>query len=539
MTIATAVGLVAVTASSPAFATSQADIVNLANANLGGMACATNSLGGGGFYSSCTGNAGQPEYWCADFAKWVWANAGVADLGGLTPAARSFYTYGVARGILTGTPALGDAVVFSNNQGDTSSGGGGIHHVAIVTAVNANGTIETVSGDWGGESGSEAHFAGTSHVIHNTPAYGSGVGTYSSVMRMWIEGYIPAPGVTGLSDAGHHLVVGSSADGRMEVFAGTGSGVWHAYQTAADGPWSDWENIGGPANAALAIAAVPDGRLELFALNSQAFWHTYQTAPSGSWASWESNFGGGGYDVAVGRNKSGRLEVVASNGGGVYHKYQNTDLSWSGWGSLTGPNGGGANGNAHLAAASSADGRIEIFAMNDQSFFHTYQTAADGGWANWESDFGGGGSYLAVGTNKSGRLEVAASNGGGIYHKYQNTDLSWSGWGSLVGPDGVGGNGNAKLATERSPDGRIELFAVNSQVFDHIYQTATDGNWSNWETNFGGGGSDVAVGHNKTGRLEVVASNGGGIYHKYQNTDLTWSSWSSLVGPNGTGAPGI
>ncbi|WP_163506038.1 peptidase M23 [Fodinicola acaciae] len=343
----------------------------------------------------------------------------------------------------------------------------------------------------------------------------------------------------GQVSTGHHLVVGSSADGRMEVFAGTGSGVWHAYQTAADGPWSDWENIGGPANAALAIAAVPDGRLELFALNSQAFWHTYQTAPSGSWASWESNFGGGGYDVAVGRNKSGRLEVVASNGGGVYHKYQNTDLSWSGWGSLTGPNGGGANGNAHLAAASSADGRIEIFAMNDQSFFHTYQTAADGGWANWESDFGGGGSYLAVGTNKSGRLEVAASNGGGIYHKYQNTDLSWSGWGSLVGPDGVGGNGNAKLATERSPDGRIELFAVNSQVFDHIYQTATDGNWSNWETNFGGGGSDVAVGHNKTGRLEVVASNGGGIYHKYQNTDLTWSSWSSLVGPNGTGAPGI
>jgi hypothetical protein len=336
----------------------------------------------------------------------------------------------------------------------------------------------------------------------------------------------------------HRIAIGSSADGRMEVFASASSGVWHTYQTAADGGWANWENLGGPANAALAIATVPDGRLELFAMNSQTFWHTYQTAPAGHWAAWETNFGGGGYDLAVGTNKSGRLEVVASNPGGIYHKYQNSDLSWAGWSALTGPNGVGGNGNARLAAARSTDGRIEFFALNDQAFYHIYQTAADGGWANWETTFGGGGSYLAVGTNTSGRLEVAASNGGGIYHRYQNTDLSWAGWSVLTGPNGVGGNANAKLAAEHSADGRIEFFAVNDQVFDHIYQTAADGGWANWETNFGGGGSDVFAGHNKSGRLEVIASNPGGIYHKYQNTDLSWAGWSALTGPNGTTAPG-
>jgi hypothetical protein len=514
----------------PASAASQADIVNLANANIGGTACGTNSLGGRGFYTSCTGAGGQPENWCADFAKWVWANAGVTDLAGLNPAARSFYQYGLDRGILTNTPTLGAAIVFSNNQGDTSSGTGGIHHVALVSAVSANGTIETISGNWGSTPS-------TSHVVRNTPAYGSGVGTRPSVMGMWIVGYVPPPGAA--LTAGHRVVVGSSADGRMEVFAGTASGVWHTYQVAADGSWGNWENMGGPANASLAIAPTADGRLELFALNGQTFWHTYQTAPSGHWAGWENNFGGGGYDLAVARNKSGRLEVVASNPGGIYHKYQNPNLSWSGWSALTGANGVAGNGNARLATGSAPDGRIEFFALNDQVFYHIYQTVPDGGWSNWTTDFGGGGTYVAVGTHKSGRLEVVASNPGGIYHKFQNPDFTWSGWSALTGPNGVTGNGNAKLATDRSPDGRIETFALNNQAFYHIYQTTPDGGWSNWTTNFGGGGTDVYVGHNKSGRLEVIASNPGGIHHKYQNPDATWANWAPLTGPNGANAPGI
>ena len=161
-----------------------ASIVSIAKANAGKGACSTNSHGGKGFDSSCTGNGGLPEYWCADFARWVWARAGVLHTGELTAAAGSFYVYGQHHGTLSKTPHVGDAVVFDYH------GGGSADHVAIVTQVNSNGTIETMSGDWDGQSGSEAHFASTSHVILNTPAYSHAVGSKPAEMGMTISGFI-------------------------------------------------------------------------------------------------------------------------------------------------------------------------------------------------------------------------------------------------------------------------------------------------------------------------------------------------------------
>jgi hypothetical protein len=156
-------------------------VASLAEANVGLGACSTNSQGGTAFETSCDGNGGQPEYWCADFAQWVWQQAG-ANTNGLDAAAQSFYDYGQNNGTLGNTPAVGDAVVFNN--------GNGIHHVAIVTQVNGNGTIETVSGDWEGDSGSESEFASTSHVVLNAPAYESTVGSEPSIMGMTIAGFI-------------------------------------------------------------------------------------------------------------------------------------------------------------------------------------------------------------------------------------------------------------------------------------------------------------------------------------------------------------
>ena len=108
-------------------------IVSLAKANLGKHACDPNSLGGKGFESSCANT--PPENWCADFAKWVWEHSAVSDTGTLTTAATSFASYGSKHGTLSMKPAVGDAVVFSNST-----------HVAIVVAVNANGTMITSIG---------------------------------------------------------------------------------------------------------------------------------------------------------------------------------------------------------------------------------------------------------------------------------------------------------------------------------------------------------------------------------------------------------
>jgi hypothetical protein len=164
-------------------------IAALALANVGQGACTANTLGGSAFDSSCTGNGGQPEYWCADFAMWVWSSAGITDMSGLTAAAGSFYVYGQNNGTLSNTPAVGDAAVFGYQ------GSGVANHVAIVTQVNADGTIETVSGDWNGQSGTEAQFASTSSVVLNSPAYDATVGSSPAIMGMTISGFIAPVGV--------------------------------------------------------------------------------------------------------------------------------------------------------------------------------------------------------------------------------------------------------------------------------------------------------------------------------------------------------
>ena len=176
-------------AGSSSDAITRASIATIAHANLGKGACSTNSAGGHAYDSSCTGNGGLPEYWCADFARWVWARAGAKDTSQLNAAAGSFYLYGKAHNTLHAHPSVGDAVVFDYN------GNGYADHVAIVTKVNPNGTIESISGDWNGESGTEAHFSATSHVVLNLPAYKGTVGTWSSTMAMTISGFISPVGL--------------------------------------------------------------------------------------------------------------------------------------------------------------------------------------------------------------------------------------------------------------------------------------------------------------------------------------------------------
>jgi hypothetical protein len=72
-------------------------IVAIAKANLNKTYDSVNSAGGKGYYTSTT-----PELWCADFAKWVWAQSG-ADVSGLTNQVRSFAAYGKVKS----TPAIG------------------------------------------------------------------------------------------------------------------------------------------------------------------------------------------------------------------------------------------------------------------------------------------------------------------------------------------------------------------------------------------------------------------------------------------------
>jgi hypothetical protein len=102
------------------------------------------------------GNGNLDEEWCADFAAWVWRQAGAAVTyqyvnGDLNSSAASFYEWGVARGtwhpVGSGyVPIPGDVAVYGLDTADLVAA-----HVAIVigyqpgdrgpTAVNGDGDL--------------------------------------------------------------------------------------------------------------------------------------------------------------------------------------------------------------------------------------------------------------------------------------------------------------------------------------------------------------------------------------------------------------
>jgi MYXO-CTERM domain-containing protein len=244
--------LVSIVSAGRAFAQpTEAEVGALALANVGKGAgycsrvnSSNNSLGGNQFETSCSGNGG-PEYWCADFAMWVWAHAGGGGIpvGGLDAAAGSFYVYGQNHGTLhtssSYVPRVGDAIVFNY------AGGGRADHVGLVGAVNSDGSIQTVNGDFSGQSGSMAWFAETSHVEEvRVVASQRGVGSTPSSIGMTISAYVTPAGLRPPNTPPHGYLDGADCT------------LIHGWAQDADVPTTSIDvhvYIGGPAGAAGAV----------------------------------------------------------------------------------------------------------------------------------------------------------------------------------------------------------------------------------------------------------------------------------------------
>lgn len=120
---------------------------------------------------ACTDNT-RAELWCADFAAWVWAKAGVPFTYGtdLTAWVETFYKYGTNHGtwhpVSSGyTPEPGDAAVYvtlvpQSQTVDTWD------HVAIVTG-GTNAAPNVVNGDWGNPPNGEDGVMAQDHETNN------------------------------------------------------------------------------------------------------------------------------------------------------------------------------------------------------------------------------------------------------------------------------------------------------------------------------------------------------------------------------------
>jgi hypothetical protein len=113
--------------------------------------------------TACPGDYRSQE-WCADFAKYVWKNAGVRDWQSTTSASLSFRTYGVNHGTWhKGTEGIraGDAAVYDDGDG---SG-----HVGVVVVADGNNSL-VISGNYGNRVSKHhlldrGNFQGYSHPV--------------------------------------------------------------------------------------------------------------------------------------------------------------------------------------------------------------------------------------------------------------------------------------------------------------------------------------------------------------------------------------
>nr|BFE51074.1 hypothetical protein GCM10017745_45010 [Saccharothrix mutabilis subsp. capreolus] len=319
--------------------------------------------------------------------------------------------------------------------------------------------------------------------------------------------------------ASGRVVSARSADGRLEAFAAGADGVYHAWQTAVNGGWSEWRFVGGPRVPSWGSRPTGTGGWSCSPcptalLTTCGSPRRVGPGPGGRTSGVVGTGSRWGPTPTGGWRSSRPMPAGCSTGG--------RRGGWSAWEGLGGPS------LSRLAMEAAPDGRLEVFALSDSTFQHLYQTSPNAGWSAWE-DFGGGGRDVAVSHNQDGRLEVFASSHAGVFHKWQTSATSWSGW------EGTGGIADAELATGRSVDGRVEVFAINGDTAAHSWQQRPNAPYSGWET-FGTGGAEVATANNADGRIEVFGTSRAGVFHKWQTGFSTWSEWAWL---NGSAGPGV
>lgn len=234
-----------------------------------------------------------------------------------------------------------------------------------------------------------------------------------------------------------------------------------------------------------------------------------------------------GSPVAAAVNKDGRAELYGVGADGtVYHRAQiagtGFDLPhWDGsaWSVLAGP------AMRSIAAATNADGRVELFGLDQlERIFHRVQASPntwDGSsWAPMDGLL----TSVAMARNADGRLEVFGTNvADAVFHRAQASPGSWAGssWQQLDGAL------TQVAAAADSQSGIVHLFGVDAggRCFQRVQTSA--GSWANsgWSTFasaptdlFGSLGpmTTISAGTQGGDRISVFATKGHGQIFQWQ-----------------------
>jgi hypothetical protein len=368
--------------------------------------------------------------------------------------------------------------------------------------------------------------------------------------------------------------IAPSADGRLEVFVvgsrGGEGGVklWHLYQIAPAGGWSQWVSHGSAPGEFNnwndpVVARNSDRRLELFMGFGGQTWHIWQTSRNGGWTpQWTQHPVPPGH-LATGSGTlilrpDGRLQlfsigVISAQSDVLLHIMQTApSQGWTNWASLGAP--AAAGGLHRPVVAQSADGRLEVFAVGDDgALWHIWQTSVNGGWSTWFSHGAppgtqvGGLRNAVIAPNSQGRLELfVLGDDKALWHIWQvAANGGWSNWAAHGTPPGTAFTFSGP-AMAASADGRLELFICgDDNSLWHTWQVAPSGGWSPWTSHGrppstnppfpGGVWNTPGLALNSAGRLELfVAGTNTELWHIWQTVpNHGWSGWLSHGSPPG------
>jgi hypothetical protein len=297
----------------------------------------------------------------------------------------------------------------------------------------------------------------------------------------------------------NQLAVVQNSSGGLESFAiGPNHDLIHQWQSAPGGAWSSWQTLGGYVQS-FVVGTNANGLLEVFAIGGNNSMYVTQQVPGGIWTSWE-DFHGYVRQLAVASNSAGNLEVFAiGQDYQVWHRYEmpaNGYLVWSNWSSLPVL---GAEAT-QIAVQSNKDGRLEVFGIGyvDNGLWHTSQASYGNSdeWNTWES-LGGYVRQISAGKNSDGRLEVfAIGQYYALWHIWQLsanavTATYWSNWSWL-------GGYVTSIVAYTNNHGFLNVFALggstdNSSGSVYVISQQSGGGWGGWSGYLGGRVHDLAV----------------------------------------------
>jgi hypothetical protein len=194
------------------------------------------------------------------------------------------------------------------------------------------------------------------------------------------------------------FVAGTNQDGRQELFAiGTDGHVWQVWQTAPNGGWSDFRDLGAPGPGLrrgdrITVGSNADGRQELFAMaNDDAAWHVWQEFPNAGWSEWRTLDKPAARhlsDPLVKKNADGHLEVFAPGDGAFCNRWQESPNSsvWrhEGWNEKPRPR--PDVGLTWLEGALNFTQHLEVVGLGDDgALWHAWQIDVKPNWSEWQT----------------------------------------------------------------------------------------------------------------------------------------------------------